>query len=70
VPGENLGPLIAELRAIELWNRSREKGAQGYQIYKVGFEARKMRRLEIMRQIEALQEKAHRDSEGCCGRTR
>jgi len=62
--------LMAELRAIELWNQSREKGIHGYQIYKVGFEARKMRRLEIMRQIEALQGKADGDSEGCCGRTR
>jgi hypothetical protein len=63
---DKLGALRAELRAIELWNRPREAGILGNEIFLVGLQARQMRRLEIIRQINLLT-KADRDSERCVG---
>lgn len=63
MPDDKLQALMAELRAIELWNRSREEGSFGNEIYKVGFRARQMRHLEIMSQIDILLRNADRSSE-------
>ena len=63
MPDDKLQALMAELRAIELWSRSREEGSFGNEIYKVGFQARQMRQLEIMSQIDILLRNADRSSE-------
>jgi hypothetical protein len=65
VPDDKLQALMAELRAIELWNRSREEGSLGNEIYKVGFQARQMRQLEIMREINILLRNTDQPSKEC-----
>ena len=65
MPNDKLQALMAELRAIELWNRSREEGSLGNEINKVGFQARQMRQFEIMRQINILLRNADQPSEAC-----
>jgi hypothetical protein len=54
VPDNKLESLMAELRAIDLWDRPREKVAQSYDIDRAGgLEARQMRRREIIDEIDA-----------------
>jgi hypothetical protein len=56
--------LMAELRAIELWDRLREKAVLSDKTDHAGdFEARRMRRREIMDEIDILLNKADRDSD-------
>jgi hypothetical protein len=56
--------LMAELRAIELWDRLREKAvlSDGTD-HRWDFEARRRRRREINDEIDALLNKAGRDSD-------
>lgn len=49
-----LDSLMAELRAIELWDRAGEKVGSEDEINRAGVEARWMRRCEIIRDIESL----------------
>jgi hypothetical protein len=58
VRDENLEVLKAELQAIELWDRAGEKTAPEDEINRAGFRARRMRRLEIIHEIEALTSKS------------
>jgi hypothetical protein len=54
VRDDKLDALVAELQAIELWDRAREKlkpASEGE------IEARRLRRLEIVREIEAILER-------------
>lgn len=64
MPDDKLEMLMAELRAIELWDRLREKAVLSDEIGHAGdFEARRMRRREIMDEIDILlNKKASRDS--------
>lgn len=55
---DKLDALMAELRAIELWDRLPEGVVPTSEIYRAGcLEARRMRRHEINAEIEALQKK-------------
>ena len=56
-----LDVLVAELQAIELWDRAGEKAAPENEIKRAGFTARQMRRLEINHEIEALTIKTNRE---------
>jgi hypothetical protein len=49
-----LDSLMAEFRAIELWDRAGENVGSEDEINRAGFEARRMRRCEIIRDIELL----------------
>jgi hypothetical protein len=58
VPDDELESLMAELRAIEFWDRMPESTVRINEIDRTGgFEARRIRRLEIIAEIEALQKK-------------
>jgi hypothetical protein len=48
VSDDNLDALIAELRAIDVWDRLQEGAPDRDEIDKAGSEARQMRRLEII----------------------
>jgi len=65
VPDDKLESLMAELRAIELWDRLRTKAVLSDEIDHAGdFEARRRRRREIIDEIDVLlNKKAGRDSE-------
>jgi hypothetical protein len=64
VPDNKLESLMAELRAIDLWDRPREKVAQCYDIDRAGgLEARQMRRREIIDEIDARLKEQIEDSE-------
>jgi hypothetical protein len=54
VRDDKLDALIAELRAMDLWDRPRAEAPQEDDIDRSGFEARQMRRLEIIGEINAL----------------
>jgi hypothetical protein len=54
VPDDKLDALMAELQVIELWDRAAEKAAPEDEINRAGFKARRIRRDEIMREIDAL----------------
>lgn len=51
---DKLDALIAELRAMDLWDRQRAEAALEDDIGRSGFAARQMRRLEIIGEINAL----------------
>jgi len=57
VPDNKLDALIAELQAIEIFDRAGEESGLKDQISRAGFEARGMRRLEIIREIDVLMKK-------------
>lgn len=64
MPDDKLESLMAELRAIELWDRLPEKGVLRDEIDLAGgLEARRMRRREIVDEIDALLKKQIEDSE-------
>jgi hypothetical protein len=64
VPDNKLESLMAELRAIDLWDRPREKVAQSYDIDRAGgLEARQMRRREIIDEIDARLKEQIEDAE-------
>jgi hypothetical protein len=46
--------LKAEMRVIELWDRAAEEASDKDETQKAGFKARRMRWLEINREIDAL----------------
>jgi hypothetical protein len=55
---------MAELRAIDLWDRLRERVAESYDIDRAGgLEARQMRRREIIDEIAARLKEQIEDSE-------
>jgi hypothetical protein len=54
VCADKLEMLMAELLAIESWNQAGEKVDPEDEFDRAGFRARRMRRDEIMRQIDAL----------------
>jgi hypothetical protein len=54
VPNDKLGTLMAELRAIELWDRAGEGADPEDELDRAGFKARRSRRLQINREIDAL----------------
>ena len=55
MPDNKLDALLAELRAIELWDQLQEDAVLRDEIdYALGFEARWMRRLEIVSEVRAL----------------
>ena len=51
---DKLDALMAELRAMDLWDRLRAEAALEDDLGRSGFEARQMRRLEIIGEINAL----------------
>jgi hypothetical protein len=56
MPNDKLHLLIAELQAIELWDRAGKNAAPDDEINRAGTRAREMRRLEITREISALRQ--------------
>jgi hypothetical protein len=54
VRDDKLDALIAELRAMDLWDRQRAKAFLEDDIDRAGFAARQMRRLEIIGEIDTL----------------
>jgi hypothetical protein len=63
VPDDKLESLMAELRAIEFWDRMPESAVLIKKIERTGaFEARRIRRLEIIDEINVLLNKTGRDS--------
>jgi hypothetical protein len=54
VRDDKLDALIAELRAMDLWDRLRAEAAREDDIDRSGFAARRMRRLEIIGEINTL----------------
>jgi hypothetical protein len=64
VPNSKLEALMAELRAIELWDRLREGSVLVNEIDRAGgLEARRMRLREIVDEIDSLLKKEIDDSE-------
>jgi hypothetical protein len=64
VSDDKLEMLMAELRAIELWDRLPEGAVLVNEIDRAGgLEARRTRRLEIISEIGVLLNKADRDSD-------
>ena len=64
MPHDKLESLIAELQAIEFWDRMPESAVLINEIDRIGgFEARRIRRLEIVGEINVLLNKTGRDSE-------
>jgi hypothetical protein len=64
VPDDKLDALMAELRAIELWDRLRESSVLVNEFDRAGgSEARRMRRHEIVDEIDSLLKKEIEDSE-------
>jgi len=63
VCNDKLDALVAELRAIELWDRAGErlKSAPEGEI-----EARRLRRLEIIREIDAMLQRQIEALRYCC----
>jgi hypothetical protein len=51
---DKLDALTAELQAIELWDHAGEKADHEDELDRVGFRARRLRRVEIIRKIDAL----------------
>jgi hypothetical protein len=47
-------PLTAELRALEWWDQTEKKAGSENEINRVGIEARRMRRIEIISEIDTL----------------
>lgn len=54
---DNLDALAAELQVIELWDRAGEGADPGDELDRAGFKARRLRRLEIIREIDSLTRK-------------
>jgi hypothetical protein len=50
--------LAAELEAIELWDRAGKRADPEDELDRAGFKARRLRRLEIIREIDALTSKS------------
>jgi len=70
VPDDKLESLMAELRAIEFWDRMSESAVLINKIEPTGaFEARRIRRLEIIDEINILLNKTGRDSAQLPGST-
>jgi hypothetical protein len=64
VPDDKLDALMAELRAIELWDRLRESSVLVNEFDRAGgLEARRMRRREIVDEIDFLLKKEIEGSE-------
>lgn len=64
MPDDKLESLMAELRAIEFWDRMSESAVPINEIDRTGgFEARRIRRLEIIGEINILLNKSGRDSD-------
>ena len=64
MPDNKLDALMAELRAIDLWDRLRENAVQSDDIDRAGgLDARRMRRREIIDEIDALLKKQIEGSE-------
>jgi hypothetical protein len=63
LPDDNLENLIAELRAIEWWDRATQKAGPADEFDRAGFRARQSRRREIIDEIAILMNKADRDSD-------
>jgi hypothetical protein len=55
---DSLDVLVAELQAMELWDRAGGKAASENETNRAGFKARQMRRLEIIHEIEAMTNKS------------
>jgi hypothetical protein len=55
---DKLAALIAELRAIDLWDQARETDLED-DIERAGFEARRIRRSEIVREINTREGREH-----------
>jgi hypothetical protein len=51
---DKLAALAAELQVIELWDRTGERADPPDELDRAGLKARRLRRLEIIREIEAL----------------
>jgi len=56
---DKLDALMAELRAIELWDQQGENLAPSNEISRAGRQARQMRRLAIISEINNLLKVAH-----------
>jgi hypothetical protein len=64
VPDDKLESLMAELRAIEFWDCMPESAVLINEMDRIGgFEARRIRRLEIIVEINVLLNKTGRDSD-------
>ena len=50
----NIVALTAELRALEWWDQTEKKAGPEYEINRAGIEARQMRRVEIISEIDTL----------------
>ncbi len=50
MPDNKLDALMAELRVIAVWDQAAEKNPEG-ELERVGLEARRMRRSEIIREL-------------------
>ena len=55
---DKLDALAAELQVINLWDRAGEGADPEDELDRAGFKARRLRRLEIIREIDSLARKA------------
>jgi hypothetical protein len=61
VANKKLEALASELQALEMWDRMSNEGLLRGEVEKVSYDARRMRRCEIIREIDFLIPKGTRE---------